>query len=189
MLALYKEQSMLLSLQRQHRKLSSFISKWGLVSAAPCSLIKPDQLSTTPAEKGLKTVSFSNIQGNVKFLGRIWWTIQWATAAWMKSANKKTKEKDTKNKGKSFYHLTMKGVADVTQKHFHYRRNKKNQIISRGLSPLSWKQKYWKSHPLNWCHNHQMPTSSIKVTTTNILFSQPLQIGQDQDCRGSITLG
>lgn len=125
MLALYKEQSMLLSLQRQHRKLSSFISKWGLVSAAPCSLIKPDQLSTTPAEKGLKTVSFSNIQGNVKFLGRIWWTIQWATAAWMKSANKKTKEKDTKNKGKSFYHLTMKGVADVTQKHFHYRRKKK----------------------------------------------------------------
>lgn len=102
MLALYKEQSTLLSLQRQQRKLSSFISKGGLVSAAPCSLLKPDQLSTTPAEKGLKTVSFSNIQGNVKFLGRIWWTIQWATAMWMKSANKKTKEKIPKIKVKVF---------------------------------------------------------------------------------------
>jgi len=68
MLALYKEQSMLLSLQRQHRKLSPFISKEGLVSDA---LLKPDQLSTTPAEKGLKNVSFSSTQGNVKFLGGI----------------------------------------------------------------------------------------------------------------------
>lgn len=155
MLALYKEQSMLLPLQRQHRKLSSFISKGVLVSAAPCSLIKPDQLSTTPAEKGLKTVSFSNIQGNVKFLGRIWWTIQWATAAWMKSANKKTKEKDTKNKGKSFYHLTMKGVADVTQKHFHYRRKKKK-----------------KSNHFQGLISSELETKILKITPSE-LVSQP----------------
>lgn len=71
MLALYKEQSMLLSFQRQHRKLSSSINKGGVVLDAPCLLLKPDKLSTTPAEKGLKTVSFSSIQGNVKFLGGI----------------------------------------------------------------------------------------------------------------------
>lgn len=75
MLALYKEQSMLLALQRQHRKLSSFIKGW--ILDAPSSLLRPDQL---PAEKGLRKVSFSSTQGSVKFLGGTGWTMQWAAA-------------------------------------------------------------------------------------------------------------
>lgn len=144
MLALYKEQSMLLSLQRQHRKLSSFISKGGLVSAAPRSLLKPDQLSTTPAEKGLKTVSFSNIQGNVKFLGRIWWTIQRATAAWMKSANKKTKEKIPKIKVKVL--ITWQWREWLTlYRDFHYRR--KNIKSIPGAYLLRAGKKNFENHP------------------------------------------
>lgn len=69
--ALYREQSMLLALQRQHRKFSSLIK--GLTLDAPSSLLKPDQL---PAEKGLKNVSFSSTQGRVKFLGGTGWTMQ-----------------------------------------------------------------------------------------------------------------
>jgi len=69
MFALYKEQLALLLLQRQHRKLSSSISKEGLVSATPCSLLQPDRLRTTPAAEGLEDVSFSSRHGNVKLLG------------------------------------------------------------------------------------------------------------------------
>lgn len=137
MLALYKEQSMSLSLQRQHRKLSSFISKGGLVSDAPWSLLKPDQLSTTPAENGLKNVSFSSIQGNVKFLGAIWWTIQWATAIWRKSANIKAKISEIKENVHITWQWKGRGWCYIETHSLH-----KNQTFSRDYSPLSCRQNY-----------------------------------------------
>lgn len=129
MLALYKEQSMLLALQRQHRKLSSFIN--GLILDAPSSLLKPDQL---PVEKGLKNVSFSITKGSVKFLGGTGWTMQWAAAIWRKSAN--TKGKVFGIKGKVHHIKQSKGSG------WCYREMQslgKNQAASRGCS-LRWGQ-------------------------------------------------